>query len=61
MRNNPEEEMGHDPAFYAHDVFCAVADMADKFPRGELIKTLEATLAQYGLEVVDLKDYRNAA
>lgn len=61
MRINPEEEMGHDPAFYAHDVACAIADMADRFPRKDLIQAIEAALASHNLEVVDLKEYRNAA
>jgi hypothetical protein len=58
---NPEEVFGRDPAFYAQDVFCAVKDMAEQFPRDELIAALTEALKGQEIEIVDLKDFRNAA
>lgn len=54
-------DLTRDPDFYAQDIICAIADMAQRFPRADLIAALAEACAPCGLEVVDLRAYRNAA
>lgn len=55
------QELERDPDFWAQDIFCAIADMAERFPRDELLKALSGALTPLNIEVVDIKEYRRAA
>lgn len=48
-------DLERDPEWYAHDIVCAVADMAERFDREALLAALVIALAPLKIEAVDLK------
>ncbi len=54
-------ELDRDPDFFATDILCAVADMAERFSRDDLLKALNGALLPLNIEIVDLSEYRDAA
>lgn len=48
------ESLARDPAFYAQDIHCAIADMAERFPREALIAAVSEALKPLQIEAIDL-------
>lgn len=48
-----EAEQERDPAFYTHDMRCAILDMFDKFGREKTLNSLNTILATMKFEVID--------
>lgn len=47
------DDFERDPEFWAQDVICAIRDMADRFPREQLIAALSDATKDLKIEVID--------